>query len=155
MKKLIYISSFALVGLYFTACKTEPVGPSQAELDAQVEAKVQSVKDQLKADCDARLLQAAQAKADSIAAKTARKAAPAPVAAPKAVPQKPKATPPPKATPAPPKPQTIGNGKPKMGSQSSTTVGSGKPKMGATKDASGKVDDTKIGNGKPKMGGGN
>ncbi len=154
MKNLKYILVPALTGLLFVACNTEPKGPTQAELDTQVEAKVNAATEQLNADCNTRIMQAAQMQADSIIAKTsAKKAAPKPVAAP--APPKPKTvkTPPP-PPPAPPKP-TIGNGKPKMGGNSNPNeVGNGKPKMGGTKDEKGKVDETKIGNGKPKMGGG-
>ena len=59
----------ALAAILFTACNTEPKGPTQAELDTQVDAKVQTATDQLKADCDMRIMQAAQMEADSILAK--------------------------------------------------------------------------------------
>ncbi|HNF70912.1 MAG TPA: hypothetical protein PLP34_00765 [Chitinophagaceae bacterium] len=142
-----------LAALSLAACATEPKGPSQTELDAQVEAKVKAATDQLKADCDARIMQAAQLQADSLFNAQNSKAASAP---------KTTKTPPVKSTPAPvkqtppPPPPTVGNGKPMMGggSKDPGTVGNGKPKMGGTKDEQGKVDETKIGNGKPKMGGG-
>lgn len=76
MKTIKYLLIPALTGLLFAACNTEPKGPSQAELDTQVEAKVKAAADQLKADCDSRIMQAAQAQADSVLAK-ASKAAPA------------------------------------------------------------------------------
>lgn len=106
MKHIKYILIPALTGFFFTACNTEPAGPSQAELDAQVETKVKAATDQLKAECDTRLLQAAQMQADSIIAKAAgKKVAPAPNAAVPA-PVKPKtpATVKPKTPPTPPAP---------------------------------------------------
>lgn len=101
MKKLQYIIVPALAGLFFTACNNEPKGPSQAELDTQVEAKVKATQDQLKADCDTRLMQAAQLKADSMLVKMVNKKSPAPakvVSAPgpkNTTPQPPKQTTPP------------------------------------------------------------
>lgn len=147
MKNVKYLLIPALTGLFFTACNTEPKGPTQAELDTQVEAKVKAAADKLKADCDASIMQAAQAQADSMMAAAKPSGKPVTKTAP---PKNVKPTTPP---PPPPKP-TIGNGKPVMGgSANPNEVGSGKPKMGGTKDEKGKVDDTKIGNGKPKMGG--
>jgi hypothetical protein len=89
MKHLKYILVPALTGLLFAACNTAPQGPSQAELDTQVAAKVKSATELLKSECDNRINTAAQIKSDSIVAIAAkRKAAkPAPVAA------KPKPTP--------------------------------------------------------------
>jgi len=69
MKTLKYILVPALTGILFAACNTEPKGPTQAELDTQVDAKVQTANDQMKADCDMRLMQAAQLQADSMLAK--------------------------------------------------------------------------------------
>ncbi len=113
MKNLKYILIPALTGFFFTACNTEPVGPSAAELDTQVEAKVKSATDQLKAECDSRLMQAAQLKADSVLAKVkkvapkpATPAAKAPVA-PKTPPKAP--TPPKTKTPPPPPPPPAPN----------------------------------------------
>ena len=115
MKHIKYILIPALTGFFFTACNTEPVGPSQAELDTQVETKVKAATDQLKAECDTRLMQAAQMQADSLLAKAAKKAPiaapkPAPAPAPAKVktpaPPKPKVTPPP-----PPKPVQPNQGK--------------------------------------------
>ena len=157
MKIVQYIMLPVLTGLLFVACNTEPKGPSQAELDTQVEAKVKLATDQLKADCDSRINQAAQAQADSLlaAAKPTAKPVTKPItpAQPiKAAPATPKVT----ETPAPPVKSnpTIGNGKPVMGgSKDPNEVGNGKPKVGGIKDENGKVDENKVGNGKPKMGG--
>ncbi len=98
MKNLKYILIPALTGIFFTACNTEPVGPSAAELDTQVEAKVKAATDQLKAECDSRLMQAAQLKADSLIAKAAGKKPIAVAPAPKPKPSTP-ATVPTKGTP--------------------------------------------------------
>jgi len=103
MKIVQYIMLPVLTGLLFAACNTEPKGPSQAELDTQVEAKVKLATDQLKADCDNRIKQAAQAQADSLlaAAKPTAKPVTKPItpAQPiKAAPATPKVT----ETPAPP-----------------------------------------------------
>ncbi len=68
MKTLKYIMVPVLTGLLFVACNNEPKGPTQAELDTQVEAKVKAATDQLKADCDTRIMQAAQLQADSLLA---------------------------------------------------------------------------------------
>ena len=68
MKTIKYIITPALAAFIFTACNNEVKGPSQAEIDTQVEAKVKAATDQLKADCDSRIMQAAQMKADSILA---------------------------------------------------------------------------------------
>jgi hypothetical protein len=68
MKTLKYIIVPVLTGLLFVACNNEPKGPTQAELDTQVEAKVKAATDQLKADCDSRIMQAAQSQADSLLA---------------------------------------------------------------------------------------
>lgn len=90
MKNLKYIIVPALAAFMFTACNNEVKGPTQAEIDTQVELKVKAATDQLKADCDNRIMQAAQLKADSILAKTASQqveasapVAPAPKPAPK------------------------------------------------------------------------
>jgi len=103
MKIVQYIMLPVLTGLLFVACNTEPKGPSQAELDTQVEVKVKLATDQLKADCDSRINQAAQAQADSLlaAAKPTAKPVTKPItpAQPiKAAPATPKVT----ETPAPP-----------------------------------------------------
>jgi len=66
MKKIKYIIVPALMGIIMASCNSEPKGPTQAELDSQVEAKVKTVTEQLKADCDNRILDAARANADSI-----------------------------------------------------------------------------------------
>ncbi len=79
------------------------IAAQEADINAKVEAKVAATKNQLKADCDARVGLAGQLRADSIsAARTAKKAppvvaiAPKPVAAPVA-----KTAPAPVAKPAP------------------------------------------------------
>lgn len=157
MKNLSYIVITAST-LFFASCATEPQGPSQTEIDAQVEAKVKAATEQLKAECDSRILGAAQLKKDSILVKAGQQKpvvatpAPKPTPTPKAPPVKtkhPEVKEPVKETPKP----TVGNGKPKMGGQNTTEVGNGKPKMGGNKNEQGKVEETKIGNGKPKMGG--
>ena len=145
MKTLKYLLVPALTGILFAACNTEPKGPTQAELDMQVDAKVQTATDQLKADCDMRIMQAAQLQADSILAKSTTTAG-------KPTAPKTRTTTTTTTTKTTVPPPTIGNGKPKMGGSKSNEVGNGKPKLG-DKDEKGKVDDTKIGNGKPKMGG--
>jgi len=155
MKTIKYIITPALAAFIFTACNNEVKGPSQAEIDTQVEAKVKAATDQLKADCDSRIMQAAQMKADSILANSAanKVEVTAPVAQPVAPKQVTNTTTPKVTTPVK-KTETVGNGKPKMGassSNSSNEVGDGKPKMG-NEDAKGKIDDKKVGNGKPKMG---
>jgi hypothetical protein len=155
MKNLKYIIVPALAAFMFTACKNEVKGPTQAEIDTQVELKVKAATDQLKADCDSRIMQAAQLKADSILAKTASQQVEVSVPVAKPVAPKPITnTTTPKVTTSVKKTETVGNGKPKMGTNSSTSskeVGDGKPKMG-NEDAKGKTDDKKVGNGKPKMG---
>ncbi len=80
MKKIQYIIVPALALCMFAACNTEVKGPSQAELDAQVDAKVKSATDQLKSECDSRIMTAAQLKKDSILVKLGKQK-PAPVAA--------------------------------------------------------------------------
>ena len=149
-KNLKYILVPALAGILFASCNTEPTGPTAAELDTQVEAKVKEASDKMKADCDAQIMNVASMKKDSILVKMGKMKAPpatpkAPVApappknnTPKVEPVK---TEPVKTTP------TIGNGKPKMGaSQNEKEVGNGKPKMGASQN------EKEVGNGKPKMG---
>lgn len=134
MKRLQYIIVPALAGLFFTACNNEPKGPSQAELDTQVEAKVKATQDQLKADCDTRLMQAAQLKADSTLAKLANKKAPAPakVATTPAPTTKTKTPPPPpkQTTPPPPKPLPNTN----TGKKNNETGGMNQGKKDATNE---------------------
>jgi hypothetical protein len=154
MKTYQYLWVPALTGLLFAACNNQVQGPSQAELDTQVEAKVKAATDQLKSDCDARILQAAQLQADSMMAK----AAPTPAPAKTTKPTTRATTPTPPPPPPPPvkqAPATTGNGKPMMGASAKdpNTVGNGKPKMGGVKDEAGKSDPNTVGNGKPKMGG--
>lgn len=154
MKNLKYILVPALAGIMFASCNDTPQGPSQADLDAKVEAKVKEETDKMRANCDAQIMQAAQLKKDSILVKMGMMKAPP--ATPKTTrttttTTTTKTTEPVQETPkAPP---TIGNGKPKMGSGNPNEVGNGKPKVGNTDDK-GKVDETKVGNGKPKMGSG-
>jgi hypothetical protein len=85
MKKIQYIIAPAVALMMFAACNTEVKGPSQAEIDAQVDAKVKSATEQLKAECDSRIMTAAQLKKDSILVKLGQQkpapAAPAPVKA--------------------------------------------------------------------------
>ena len=109
MKKLSFLIIPA-TAMFFVACNTEAPAPSQADIDAQVEAKVKAATDQLKAECDSRIMAAAQLKKDSILVKMGSKPAPAPAPAPKPAPAptkppvKPvKPTPPPPPPPAPPK----------------------------------------------------
>jgi hypothetical protein len=113
MKNLKYIIVPALSAFMFTACNNEVKGPTQAEIDTQVEVKVKAATDQLKADCDSRIMEAAQLKADSMMAKTVtKKVEPsAPVAKPAAPapkPTTPKVTTPKVTTPV--KSQTIESG---------------------------------------------
>ena len=84
MKKIKYIIVPALMGIIMASCNSEPKGPTQAELDSQVEAKVKTVTEQLKADCDNRILDAARANADSIMALANKAPKPAPSAPTKA-----------------------------------------------------------------------
>lgn len=65
-KNLKYILIPALAGILFASCNTEPTGPSAAELDTQVEAKVKEASDKMKADCDMQIMNAASMKKDSI-----------------------------------------------------------------------------------------
>ncbi len=75
-KNLKYILIPALAGMMFAACNNTPQGPSQAELDAQVETKVKAATDKMHADCDAQIMQAAQMKKDSILIKMGKMKAP-------------------------------------------------------------------------------
>lgn len=108
MKNLKYIIVPALAAFMFTACNNEVKGPTQAEIDTQVELKVKAATDQLKADCDNRIMQAAQLKADSILAKTETKKVEASVPVAKPVAPAPKPTTPKVTTPV--KSQTIESG---------------------------------------------
>ncbi len=95
MKNLKYFILSAFTGLFFASCNEAAQGPSQAEIDQQVEAKVKEATDKLKADCDAQIMNAAQLKKDSILLKLGNK--------PAAVPSKPTTAPSKPAT-APTKP---------------------------------------------------
>jgi hypothetical protein len=75
---LKYIIIPALAGIMFASCNNTPQGPTQAELDAKVEAKVKEETDKMKANCDAQIMQAAQLKKDSILVKMGKMKAPAP-----------------------------------------------------------------------------
>ena len=133
MKSIKYIIVPALAAFLFTACNNEVKGPSQAEIDTQVEAKVKAATDQLKADCDSRIMQAAQMKADSILANVASKKE-VPTAAPKPAAASPKTKPTTKPTTPSTKPQDVND---RVG-------GNGKSNVSAPKD----VNDRKGGNDK-------
>lgn len=122
MKNLKYIIVPTLAAFMFTACNNEAKGPSQAELDTQVEAKVKAATDQLQADCDSRMMSAAQMQADSIVLKAAGKKVAAPVAAPKpAAPAKVPAKPTTKPTTKPVKPDTKPSNTVRPGSNQNNT----------------------------------
>lgn len=104
MKKIQYIFAPAIVLAFLASCNSAPQGPSQAEIDTQVEAKVKAATEQLKAECDSRIMAAAQLKKDSILVKMGmQKAAPAAKAAGKTDKEKTpiKVVPPPQPAPAP------------------------------------------------------
>lgn len=133
MKKIQYIIVPALALMMFAACNTEVKGPSQAEIDAQVDAKVKSATEQLKAECDSRIMTAAQLKKDSILVKLGKQK-PAPAAPAKTTP--PKQNPPKQTTPKvePPKVEPVKTGNQgKVTDQKATNQG----KIG-TPDANGK-----------------
>ena len=122
MKSIKYIIVPALAAFLFTACNNEVKGPSQADLDAQVEAKVKSATDQLKSECDARIQQAAQLQADSIVAKAAgKKVTPAPAPKPAPAPAPAAHTTPKHTTPKTTKPVTPSNTVRPGSNQGSTT----------------------------------
>jgi hypothetical protein len=130
MKKIQYIIVPALALCMFAACNTEVKGPSQAELDAQVDAKVKSATDQLKSECDSRIMTAAQLKKDSILVKLGKQK-PAPVAPAKAAPpkQNPPKQNPPKVDPPkvdPPKADPPKGGLKGLSDQSKNENGGGK-----------------------------
>lgn len=76
-KNLKYILIPAFAGMMFASCNTTPQGPTDAELDAQVEVKVKEATDKMRADCDAQIMQVAQMKKDSILIKMGKMKAPA------------------------------------------------------------------------------
>lgn len=126
--------------LAFASCQNEApagsAGPSEAQIDSMVNARVEAMRSELMAQNDSLINALAQWKADSMIAamKGAKAAAPAP---------KPVTKPKPVETP---KPKTVGNGKPSMsGNTTPGTVGNGKPSM------SGDKKDGTVGNGKPSM----
>jgi curli biogenesis system outer membrane secretion channel CsgG len=102
MKKLQYIIAPFMAAAVLVACNTQPAGPTDAELSAQVEAKVDDVKAKLKADCDANLMNAATAIKDSTIMSMGSK--PAAAAKPAPAPAKPTTKPAIKPAPAPVKP---------------------------------------------------
>ncbi len=125
--------------LALASCQNEApavsAGPSEAQIDSMVNARVEAMRSELMAQNDSLINALAQWKADSmIAAMKGSKpaAAPKPVAKPK-----------PAETP---KPKTVGNGKPSMsGNTTPGTVGNGKPSM------SGDKKEGTVGSGKPSM----
>lgn len=103
MKKLHYILAPFMAAAVLVSCNTQPAGPTDAELTAQVDAKVEEVKAKLKSDCDANLRNAATMMKDSMMLSAT--ATPAPAAAkPAPVATKPTPKPTPKPAPAPVKP---------------------------------------------------
>ncbi len=76
-KNLKYIVIPALTGILFASCNNAAEGPSPAEMDAKVEAKVKEATDKMKADCDAQIMSAAQLKKDSILVASGKMKAPA------------------------------------------------------------------------------
>lgn len=144
--KNILLVGAAIVSL--AACKQEAKAPTEAEIDKLVNEKVEKAKQDMQTSCDEMIMAMANAKADSILGVALNKPATRTVVA------KPKKVTPTKKTPVvkEKEPETVGNGKPKMGgSKAAGTVGNGKPKMGAASE-SGSTKKT-IGGGKPKMGG--
>ncbi len=106
----------------------------------QVTAKVTELTDAATAACDAAVLTEAQAEVTRLAEEAAKTPGKKPVvkAKPKPVVKKEE----------PKKPETVGNGKPKIGGDKDpNTVGDGKPKMGGDQKPN------TVGSGKPKMGG--
>lgn len=92
----------AIILGFLASCSSEPQGPSQAELDAQVEAKVKAATEQLKAECDSRIMAAAQMRKDSILVKQGmQKPAPAAKEPVKQAPPKQTTAPAPAPAPAP------------------------------------------------------
>lgn len=134
MKKQILLLAGA--ALIFASCgsgenKTEDnAADTQAKIDSAVNAQVAAHEAEIAAKQDSiiKAAEAEKAAAEAAAAEAAKKATT------KKTPKTPKAEP---ASPAPPPPApTVGNGKPSMGTQTTTnqntgnTVGNGKPKMG-------------------------
>lgn len=138
-KTFIKISAFATIGLVLASCNNEEANNKLREADdlavqELVNAKELELDAAVWAECDAKVLVAAE---EAVAANAKKSAKP--------VAKKPAAKPAPETAKEEPKP-TIGSGKPAMGNASSTTVGDGKPKMGSGTS-------TTVGSGKPKMGG--
>ncbi|MBL7683968.1 MAG: hypothetical protein JNK00_11470 [Flavipsychrobacter sp.] len=113
-------------------------GPSEAQIDSMVNARVEAIRTELMAQNDSLINALAQWKADSMIAamKGTKTAAAKPVSKPKPAEAKLTTT----------KPATVGNGKPSMtGNTAPGTVGNGKPSMTTEKK------DGTVGNGKPSM----
>lgn len=101
MKNLKYLYIPVMAGLILASCNEAAQGPSQADIDQQVEAKVKEATDKLKSDCDAQIMNAAQLKKDSVLVKMG-KAKPAETPKPATKPtatQKPVTPPPTKQAP--------------------------------------------------------
>lgn len=146
MKKYaLLLIAGSLVGL--ASCGNDTNTMTQAQIDSTANAKVDSLEAAMRMQNDSLINAMALMKADSaakadslahIAAYNAGKAAGSKTNTKKTT-----------TTTTTKKPETIGNGKPKMGgSQDPNTIGNGKPKMGGSQEPN------TIGNGKPKMGSG-
>ncbi|MBL0308597.1 MAG: hypothetical protein IPP77_02585 [Bacteroidetes bacterium] len=145
-KKFMNLSAVAMLSASFILGSCDNAAENQKLMDADntaiqtmVDAKMAELQAQADADCTAQVQEKADAlyaEAMAAASKGGKKVVAKPVAKPAAKKEE-------------PKPETVGSGKPKMGTTSDpNTVGSGKPKMGAT----GSTGSNTIGNGKPKMG---
>ncbi|HMX83251.1 MAG TPA: hypothetical protein PKN57_04285 [Saprospiraceae bacterium] len=158
MKKYGIIGLFALAvaGFFTLTSADEPMSEEQKQQFDQIDQMVKEQTDAFKAqkdtECRENAMNLAKPKADSIIAATAAAAAKAAAKTPGKV-SKPAAKKP-AAKPAAPKKETVGQGKPKLGGQSSsTTVGQGKPKLGGEQPAAKGAEGSTIGQGKPKLGG--
>lgn len=137
MKKLsFFLATGALLAL--ASCQPEADSSmTDAQIDSMVNARVEEIRMQMMAQNDSLINAMAQTRADSIIA--AMKGGNSVVT---------KKTTTTTTTVKPtPKPETIGNGKPKIGTPTDpNTVGNGKPKIGD------KPQEGTVGNGKPKIG---
>ncbi len=126
-KQMIFMMAGGLLAL--ASCNNAATtGPSEAQIDSMVNAKLQVKEAELVAKNDSIINAMATMKADSMMM-AAKAGAPTTASATRTT-----------HTPKPaPKPETIGNGKPKMGDKptntnqntnNSNTIGNGKPKMG-------------------------
>ncbi|MBS1643782.1 MAG: hypothetical protein JST36_01980 [Bacteroidetes bacterium] len=148
-KYAILFAAGALVSL--SACSDNSNNtPTQAQIDSAANAAAAAREAQMKATNDSLINAMAvmkadsAAKADSLAKVAAFEAGKAAANAKHAKSTKTK------TKVVAKKPETVGNGKPKMGGHSdANTVGNGKPKMGGAQNPN------TVGNGKPRMGGGN